>query len=376
METTEPDFDMVIKCQEFMRKHQDPSLRSIVSPFSGRSIKKNGPTYNQVYLSVKKYLQNLDEEEFHSPIKTLQVIKYEVPPLLKNNSPERNLVDTQNENGIVLTDWHKKIEKKLEAFKEKKNVIIDINERYINFRYDEPIMNTFMPDGSDFEIKKVSWMDRNIELYSLLFHYKPEIFENRYIFKHLIAFNFSSIDQFINWLPANCELFVMKRYDIPNNTGPSLNAYQRYIVAIINLWIYQPFIIEMRKFLKKNKNKVKDYINSKPSHLIKLKKQHFTSLILAYTLMKTKIQDLSEIKKNYESYFVKMMSDFFKFSDEERIYNRAQFAMILTDFLGNRIRPYRFTSMKFDDLENFDIIVKNLDNPPVKIAEIDLVVEN
>jgi hypothetical protein len=95
-----------------------------------------------------------------------------------------------------------------------------------------------------------------------------------------------------------------------------------------------------------------------------LKKQHFSSLILGFFISKTSIIELQKIKENYDGYFDHQLNEFFKFSDKEKIYNRAYYAMILTDFLGNRIKPYRHTHMKFEDLEHFDVIMKNLNDPP------------
>lgn len=362
-EYVETNFELAQRCQKFLELHHDLTVTRLYNPFTERIIKKGGATYFGVYSQVRRYLQSLDDEEFHSPIKELQIVSYEVPPILdENRSPERYLTDIPT-NDTILVDWYKKLEGKLEKLKTQKNQI-HTEQRYLNYKYDEAIMTKFN-NQEDFEMKKNLWIERNIELYSFLDHYKPEIFKNEYICKQLIVYNYSSKDEFIRWLPRTCETFLMKRYDQPYYTHPNLNQYQRYPTSLIHLWIYQPFILEARKFLKKHKNKIVQYISSKPTHEMKLKKQHFTSLILSFYLMKTNIEELEDVKKGYETYFDKMLIEFFRLSDRDRIYARASYAMILTDFLGNRIKPYRYTQMKYEDLEEFDKIIFNLDNPPV-----------
>jgi hypothetical protein len=362
----ETNFELAQRCQKFMELHHDLTITKVINPFSERPIKKGSSTYYNVYTQVRKYLSSLDDEEYHSPIKGLEIIPHEIPPLLDVQSPERNLnqVETQDE---ILIDWHKKLDKKLEKLKTEKIEKND-EDRYLNYKYDEPIMTVFVND-QDFENKKRLWIERNIELYSFLDHYKPEIFENKYITKHLIIYNYTNMDEFTQWLSKCCETFLVKRYDQPYHTNPSLNNYQRFPTSLINLWIYQPFIESARKYLKKNKSKIIQYLETKPVHEIKLKKQHFSSLIISYFLSKTPITQLEKVKKNYDEYFDYQLKEFFKFTDKEKIYNRAYYAMILTDFLGNRIKPYRNTSMKFEDLEHFDIIVKHLNDPPKKSQE-------
>jgi hypothetical protein len=357
----EPSFELVQRCQKFMELHHDLTITKVVNPFSERPIKKGSSTYFNVYSQVRRYLASLDDEEFHSPIKGLEIISHEVPPLLEIQSPERYLTETSTQDEI-LVDWHKKLEKKLEKLKTEKNVKHE-EERYLNYKYDEPIMTIFSTE-QEFENRKRSWIEKNIELYSFLDHYKPEIFENKYITKQLIIYNYSNMEEFTQWLSKCCETFLVKRYDQPYHTNPTLNSYQRYPTSLINLWIYQPLIESARRFLKKNKSKIITYLSTKPSHDIKLKKQHFSSLILGFFISKTSIIELQKIKENYDGYFDHQLNEFFKFSDKEKIYNRAYYAMILTDFLGNRIKPYRHTHMKFEDLEHFDVIMKNLNDPP------------
>jgi hypothetical protein len=366
-EYTEVNHDLVLKCQKFLTYHNDHSVNRVSNPFSDRTIKKNGPTYFTVYNQVRRYLQSLDDEEFHSPIKELEIIKYEVPPLLEQ-SPERNLFQEQTKD-VIVEDWPKKIEKRLERLKTEKHIDTSIEQRYLNYLYNEPIMTVF-PNQETFERKKNEWIERNIELYSFLDHYKPEIFENTYLCKQLIVYNYSSLNEFINWLPKSCETFLLKRYDQPYHTNPQLNQYQRYPSSLICLWIYQPLILEARKYLKKNSNKIKDYIASKPTHEVKIKKQHICSLIIAFLISKTPIPSLDDAKNNWEDYFKTKLTEFFTLCDRERMFNRAYYTTLITDFLGNRIRPYKYTHIKFEDLEHFDLIIKNMNCPP-PLNEID-----
>jgi hypothetical protein len=361
-EYIETSYDLALRCQKFLELHSDNSVTRLYNPFTDRVIKKYGPTYNNIYNQVKRYLQSLDDEEFHSPIKELEIVRYEVPPEMDPNaSPERYLVN-QPTKDTILDNWHTKIESKLEILRNKKDIISQIQIRYLNFKYDEAIMTRFN-NQEDFEMKKNQWIERNIELYSFLDHYKPEIFQNEYICKQLIVHNYSSLKDFIEWLPAVCDTFLMKRYDNPYGSS-NLSHAQRYPISLIQLWIYQPFIFEARKFLKKQKAKLVQYLATKPAHLIKIKKQHYTSLILSYFLSKTKIEALESVKKDYTIYFQNLLTAFFEFSDRDKIYTRPSYAMILTDFLSNRIRPYRYTQINYEDLEEFDKIIQYLNSPP------------
>jgi hypothetical protein len=363
----ETNHDLAEACREFLKKHNDSTVTRVYNPFSDRVIKKSGPTYYNVLTQAKKYLGSLDDEEYHSPIKTLQIIAKPIPPMKNEDKTPEKYLNQLVEDDVILENWVNKIEKKLEKLKEQKSSESGLENRYLSWVYDESIMNYFASD-THFQNRKNEWINRNPELYSFLDYYKPEVFQNTYICKQLIIENYD-FDTFKTYLSKTCESFVTKRYDtVYYNSVGSLTASQRYPCSLVMIWIYSSFIAEGRKFMKKkeNKEKLDKYIASKPAHMMKIKKQHFSSLIQAFFLMKTTIENIEKAKEDYSTYFDKLLKDFFVLSDKDAIFSRYYYNSILTDFLGNRLRPYRYSNIKMEDLENFDKIVQDLNVRPTE----------
>jgi len=353
----EAEYEIVEACKKFMKDCEDISKTRVTNPWSSKSIKKYGNTYYKIYQDVKKYLNSLDEEEFHSPIRGVEIIVDKVAPC--SEYPVDYHLNKTMQGDVVLDNWHLKIEKNLEII-EKDEVVQEIEDqksKILNWKYDSLILNI---TDEELERKKLRWIERNIQLYSFLDVYKPEVFQNKYLMKHLTSLDFN-FTNFTNYLHYICDLFLTKRYDSGSNVIP---PEHRHAPAMIMLWIYHPFIVQARKYLAKNKKKIESFVKSKPENTVKITKTHISSLILASFIINAKVEELENIKKDYDAYFDKIMTASFRKFESDGILGRIGYRTLLTYFLANRIRPYRYTDITFTDLENFDVIIDGLDNKP------------
>lgn len=353
----EAEYEIVEACKKFLKDCEDPSKIRLLNPWTSKSIKKYGSTYFKIYQDVKKYLKSVDEEEFHSPIRGVELLVEKVSP--QEIYPEDYHLCKKELKDVILDSWHLKIEKNLQDL-EKKESILELEHtktKISNWKYDSLLINF---NDTQMKTKMERWIERNIQLYSFLDVYKPEVFQNKYLSKHLICFDYN-FNYFTNYLHHNCDLFLTKRYE-PTCTLPS---EQRYAPAMIMLWIFHPIIQNGRKFLSKHKKRLETFIKSKPENTIKIAKQHLSSLLLTSFIFNAKVESLEQIKKDYDTYFEKIMNDSLRKFDNERILGRIAYRTLLTNFLGNRIRPYRYTDFTFNELENFDLIVKRLDEPEI-----------
>ena len=359
----EGDYELVQECKKFLIYHNDTSLRSVYNPFSNRRIKKGSATYIQIYTQVKRYLENLDDEEFHSPLK-IDTFHVDIVPPKEQKSIDKYLTKNVLESDRICNDWYKKVEEKIKKLSDSKEEVDENGGEFQlkYWKYDSPICGI---SDNELEIKQTKWILSNPELYSFLDYYKPEVFKNKYLMKHLFLrdINFKS---FVESLQTACDIYLRKSY---GSSYLSIPTEQMYPVMIIMLWIYQPFILNARKYMKKNKNKIVDYIQRKPNNTVKLNKQQICSYILGYFIRSTKIEDLDKIKMDYDSYFSTKLNESFTLMDVEHIVSRGHFRLLLTDFLSNRIRPYRYTPVKYGCLENFDKIVEYLDKPPRSVED-------
>ena len=354
------DYETVMSCKKFMKDFSDVSLRYVYNPFTDRKVKKGTSTFTTLYHQVKRYLENLDDEEFHSPIKIEQLL-VDVVPAQNIPSIDKYLNNNILESDTVNHEWFKKVEKKLKVLSETKE-----EHREEGFNLNMWKLDSAMQFG-DFEIHLSKWIQSNPELYSFLDHYKPEIFKNKYITKYLIQTPYT-YHSFVSWLQYSCDIFLKKSYESFSTAIPNDH---RYVVSMIMFWIYQPFILNARKFLKKNKNQIEEFMRKIPSSQLKINKQQLCSIILAYFIRETKVEHLDNAKSNYHDYFEKSMKNAFQYITRENIMSRVFYRQLLTEFLSSRIKPYRYVNVKFNDLENFDKIVEYLDNPPKESEKLD-----
>jgi hypothetical protein len=358
---SEYEYELVECCKKFMKDFNDVSKQYVYNPFTDRKVKKGSSTYGTIYHQVKRYLENLDDEEFHSPLK-INDFKVDIVPASEMRNRDiylsRNVLATDR----VDNDWHKKFAKKLRVFSECKEIIIDEGFNLTTWKYDSPIMSI---NDDDFEGLKMKWIENNPELYSFLDVYKPELFKNKYLMKHLLPNEFN-YNQFTQWLQTSADSFLRKTYESYSST---IANEKRYPVSMIMFWIYQPLILHARKYLKKHKKKIDDMIQKKPLTQVKITKQQLSSVILAFFIRSTKVENLEKIKSNYELYFENTLKDAIQMIERENIISRPGYRQLFTEFMAARIRPYRYTNLKIGDLENFDKIVGYLNNPP-KLTEL------
>lgn len=347
------EYEVVQACKKFMRDFNDISLRHVYNPFTDRKVKKGSSTYISLYTQVKKYLENIDDEEFHSPLKIQELLVDIVP------ARETNLIDVYLSKNILETDtidteWHKYLEKSFKKVADQKNEIKFTNSDLMNWKFDSPIHNI---KSEDLDTIKIKWLQNNPEIYSFLDCYKPEVFNNKYLMKHLTLYNYNPV-QFMMWLQTTCDSFLKKSH---NRYAP--DTEMRYPVAMIMLWIYQPFIVSARKFLKKNKKVSEAFLQKKPPRQVGILKQHLESIILAFFIRATKVEDLNKVKNEYEKYFQTCLSQAFDFINKENIVSKYAYKQTLFEYLSNHIRPYRYTYIRISDIEEFDKIVEWIDNP-------------
>ena len=348
------EYELVQSCKKFMSDFNNVQVRYVYNPFTDRKIKKGTSTYTSLYHQVKKYLENLDDEEFHSPIHIKELYIDIVSPRSNNLIIDHRLSKNVLETDTISKDWYKKVEKKLKIIAkttdESENILCDY---WIFFT---PLENI---TDEELEMKKMKWIQNNPELYSFLDHYKPEVFQTKFICKHLYQYQFV-FHQFTEWLQHTCELFIKKSFESFSSTIPIDN---RYPVAMISLWIYQPLIFHARKFIKKNNKVIQEFIMKKPVKQVKLSSRHVSSFLIAYFIFKTKIEHLEKVKLDYQTYFEKYLKEGLEFIDKENILYRPYYKQSITEFLQGRIRPYRYTNVTFTNLELFDKLIYRLENP-------------
>ena len=141
------------------------------------------------------------------------------------------------------------------------------------------------------------------------------------------------------------------------------NADKRYPVIMIMLWIYSDFMFNVRKFLKKNSKKLKEYLDSKNANEVRISKTHLTSLAFAYFIHQTKPDRLEKAKLDYEKYFEDMLKQFFILSNRDAFYSKSYYKSHFCDYLSSKIKPYRWIHVKYDCFENFDEIIDKISNP-------------
>lgn len=356
------EYETVLSCKKFMKEHFDVAVRQLYNPFTGRKIKKGSSTYSTLYGEVKKYLENIDDEEYHTPLKIKNFIVDIVPP--SGRVIDKILCKNVSDSDTIDVDWYKKVEKKFKAVSQTKCTTADIENNMETWKYDSGNM---LCDEKEFDVMKEKWINSNIELYSFLDHYKPEIFKHKYLMKHLFQHNYSK-DHFINHIRILCNIYLNKTYD----TSTSIKPEHRYPVTMIGLWFYQPLIAIARKYLKKNKKKMEDFIVKSPQissyQRTKFTYKDLSSIILAYMISSVKIEELKSFDKN-DVHMEKLFREAVEFIRKENILNRVVYRQVFTDFIASRIRPYRWTNVKFNDLENFDKVIEYLENPKKNTIE-------
>ena len=360
----EYEYELVESCKKFMRDFHDVSIRYVYNPFTDRRVKKGSSTYISIYHQVRRYLESLDDEEYHSPLK-INDFKIDIVPAREGRVQDPYLSRNVLETDRIDNEWHKRLSNKMKGISESKEVVGD-GLNLSTWKYDSPIMSI---KDDDLDILKMKWIQNHPELYSFLDIYKPEVFKNKYLTKHLVSHDFN-YNQFSQWLQTSADIFLRKTYESYSTTIPN---ERRYPVSVIMFWIYQPLIFQARKYLKKHKKDLDELIQKKPANQVKITKQQLSSVILAFFIRSAKVENLEQIKTNYELYFEKTMIEAIQMINRDNIISRPGYRQLFTDFMAARVRPYRYTNIRFGDLENFDKIVDYLDNPqkllPVLINE-------
>jgi len=348
----EADYRTVELCRSFMKDYEQDKIL-YYNPFSGRRIKKGTSTFSSVYCSVKKYLKNLDEEEFHSPIKNVVL-------QCKPASINSNLLNSKEEEeyGInedkIVNDWTEKAKRNMKTLfsnQEKSQKEAEKRELY-QWRND-----LIMDLSENFEAKRSEWMVRNPELYSFLDTYKPEVLENKFLMNHIFLYD-EHPGYFITFLQTQSKNFLNKDYGYGVNRP---NSDKRYSPAMVMFWIYSDFLKNARKFLKKNTKKISEYLKSKTAP--RLNTSHLNSLAIAHFLYHTPAEKLAAAKENYEKYFDDLLKTFFTWSNSESVYSKIYYQTKFCDYMGSRIKPYRYINFHYDDFARFDQIIDYVSNP-------------
>jgi hypothetical protein len=358
----EADHDQVVLCKKFLRDIENIDKRTVYNPFTCRVIKKGSSTYVSVYHQVKSYLEKIDDEEYHSPIKNIELfvdrisaLKCEHPDINLEKTNQCRVSETFMEN--VKVNLKKLVSQKLKDEKSLKT------NSYHNWRYDS---SNLLCTDINYEKLVSNWVHNHPEIYSFIDHYKPDVLKNKYLMKHLITYD-EPATYFINYIQNCCDVYLNKMYEY-GFSKPSIE--KRYPCAIIMFWIYSDFIVESRKFLKKNTKKFSEYIASKPANEVRLSKTQMTSIALAWFLFRTKPDQLEPIKTNYEQYFNTIFTEMLNWFNSERIYSKVYFRHLFLNFMSNRVKPYRYIDIKYDVFSEFDKIVQFISNPiPIDESE-------
>lgn len=351
----EADYRTVELCRSFMKDYENDKIL-YYNPFTGRRIKKGTSTFSSVYCMVKKYLKNLDEEEFHSPIKnvTLHCKHINIESLSNNKEEEFETNQDATNQDVIVNDWTEKAKANMKTLflnQEKSQKEAEQRELY-QWRND-----LIMDLSANFETKRSEWININPELYSFLDTYKPEIFENKFLMNHIFLYD-DHPSYFINYLQNSSKNFLNK--DGYGVNRP--NAEKRYSPAMVMFWIYSDFLKNARKFLKKNSKKMSDYLKSKTA-LVRLNSSHLNSLSIAHFLFHTPPEKLSVANDNYEKYFEDLLKTFFTWCNAESVVSKIYYMCNFCDFMGSRIKPYRFINFHYDDISRFKEIIEYVSNP-------------
>lgn len=350
----EADYEQVVLCRKFMRDVENIEKRSVYNPFTCRVIKKGSSTYVSVYHQVKRYLEKLDDEEFHSPIKNVELIvsKVEGERCMESDSHLDKSFVCHISNSFmdkVKSNLKKYISQKLQDEKSLKT------NSYYSWRYD------YLKPCADenYEHMKTKWIHSNPELYSFIDHYKPEVFKNDYLMKHLITYD-EPATYFINYIQNCCNIYINKVYEYG---VPKPNVEKRYPCGIIMLWIYKDFINEAIKYMKKNCKKFAEYLESKPPTEVRLSVAAIKSIAFAWVLLHTVPEKLENVKTKYDEYFTKLVREMFQWCDRERIYAKVYFRQLFLNFMANRIKPFRYIDINYKIFSNYDELIQYISNP-------------
>lgn len=351
----EADFRTVELCKEFMRDYTNFSKTHLYNPFSGRRIKRGTGTFVSVHLSVKKYLQSLDDEEFHSPIKNVQVLCKNV-----SNNLDRPIDDLDFEilDDKINREWipKAKINYKALVQKQEREEKAAAEKDLFQWRND-----LILDANENFALKLSEWKLRSPELYSFLDTFKPEIFENKFMMHHVFLYD-EQPNYFILYLQNSARLFLNKDY------GYSIHrpvTEKRYAPAMVMFWIYANFISNARKYLKRNSKKLSDYLSSKPSNLLRITKNNLNSLAIAHFIHNTPPDCLClfSAKDDYEKHFDQQMTSFFEWANRESVYAKIYYRSQFLDFMASRVKGYRYISIHYEDFDRFDDIIQYVSNP-------------
>jgi hypothetical protein len=363
----EADYRTVELCKDFMKDCQDVSKMHVYNPFTNRRVKKGTGTYSSLYYSVKKYLQSIDDEEFHSPIKDVSCICKHVSPNVNENF-DIGMTAEQSSLLPICKDWTIKAKenlKKMEMSEVKKEKETR-KDRLFCWRNDIIDLEFIFVNDQEFETKKQEWVAKNPELYSFFDFHKPQVLTNKFLMAHVFQYD-ENPEYLMYYLQNSAQVFLNKDYGYGHNRPRN---EKRYACAMIMFWIYADFINQVRKFLKKNSKKLAAFLESKPSNLVKINKNHFSSLALANFLFYTKPDMLESVKTNYENYFNDCLKNFFEWCNRESVYSKVFYKSKFFDYMSSRIKAYRYISIQYDDIENFDEIIEYVSHPiPVSSNE-------
>jgi len=366
-EFIEADFMTVELCKNFMRDFNDTSKNILVNPFSGRKIKRGKGMFSSVYSSTVKYLQNLDDEEFHSPIKNVAIKVDTILSKQDDSQTSCSLVEMNKD--AVIEEWteraklnYKTYLKSLSDERSKQ----DMTEK-IRWRNDILIVPdsergarselsfnaaTGSSSSLSFEKRKTEWAMKYPEIFSFLDTFKPQVLENQFLMEHVFIYD-DRPEYFINYLKNTAQVFLEKHYDhAPIRPVPE----KRYAASIILFWIYSDFITDTRNFLKKQSNKLTDFLKTRKCNPV-FKKATLSSLALVYFIYKTPPENF--LNPNYEDLF----NQFLSWSIRHEVWSKSYYRNSFLDYLSCRVKPFRYIKITFDDFENFEEIVKFISNP-------------
>jgi hypothetical protein len=350
----EADYEQVVLCRKFMRDVENIDKRSVYNPFTCRVIKKGSSTYVLVYNQVKSYLEKLDDEEFHSPIKNVELVVTKVEGVKcmeLDHHLEKSLVCNISDSFMdkVKLNLKKYISQKVQDEKSLKT------NSFYSWRYD--YFNNCADENYEILVNK--WIQSNPELYSFIDYYKPEVLNNSYLMKHLITYD-EPAKYFINYIQNCCNIFIHKIYEYGISTP---KVEKRYPCGIIMLWIYKDFINESIKFLKKNCKKLSEYLESKPKTEVRLSVSAIKSIVFAWFLLHTGPDKLENVKTKYDEHFNKLLREMFLWSDRERIYAKTYYRHLFLNFMANRVKPFRYIDINYKVFSEFDQLIQFISNP-------------
>ena len=335
------DEDFIRNCAQFKKDFDNPNNLRIYNPYSGRKIKKDSSTASDIYDKVKKILLTIDEEEYHSPIKMDLYLIDKVPACLEHPEDENLMVQVEDDR--IVENWYEGIDKKLKSMEKKKEIVMLEKDKikYSYWKYEDLVYH--IPDQTLDQVFE-KWTMNYPEIYSFLDHYLPEFCECKPIMKHLTMTNFS-LESFVNVLPNNCKMFFYRQVDYRN-------VYENYYPAmILSFMIYRHFMRSCLKFLKLNKIKMNQFLESKNKTTLRINIKHLKSMLFSYFIMHTPIEKLEEAKS--ANYLDRLMTKALTEIDAKNMCYRFEYRQLITDVLGWKIKRHRYISLSFSDLENF-----------------------